>query len=142
MRRWTAEEKTALVQQYVALPHGTKAAWLLEQGVSRHQIMTWRKAFYFGDLERDLVPRDTSHMTVADGARLARVEQELAAERTARAREAQTHAEQVARLEASNEALGKAIGLLHQMSEQEPAVNQPTNDPSDSSTPRTTSSDS
>lgn len=83
MRRWTAEEKTALVQQYVALPHGTKAAWLLEQGVSRHQIMTWRKAFYFGDLERDLVPRDTSHMTVADGARLARVEQELAAERAA-----------------------------------------------------------
>ena len=35
MRRWTAEEKTALVQQYVALPHGTKAAWLLEQGVKR-----------------------------------------------------------------------------------------------------------
>lgn len=115
MRRWTAEEKTALVQQYVALPHGTKAAWLLEQGVSRHQIMTWRKAFHFGDLERDLVPRDTSHMTVADGARLARVEQELAAERAARAREAQTHAEQVARLEASNEALGKAIGLLHEL---------------------------
>ena len=140
MRRWTAEEKTALVQQYVALPHGTKAAWLLEQGVSRHQIMTWRKAFYFGDLERDLVPRDTSHMTVADGARLARVEQELAAERAARAREAQTHAEQVARLEASNEALGKAIGLLQHWHAHEPDT-PPTTPPERSSQPRTTSSE-
>ena len=61
MRRWTAEEKTALVQQYVALPHGTKAAWLLEQGVSRHQIMTWRKAFYFGDLERGAFAPDRGH---------------------------------------------------------------------------------
>ena len=48
----------------------------------------------------------------------------------------------VRELEQTNEALGKAIGLLHQMSEQEPAVNPPTTDPCDSSTPRTTSSDS
>ena len=39
-------------------------------------------------------------------------------------------------------ALGKAIGLLRQMSEQEPDAPQPKTDPSGSSTPRTPSSES
>lgn len=38
----------------------------------------------------------------------------------------------VQELEATNEALGKAIGLLHQLSEQEPGPSQ-TNEPSSSS---------
>ena len=65
-----------------------------------------------------------------------------ARERAAQEAEVARLTARVRELEQTNETLGKAIGLLHQMSEQEPAVNQPTNDPSDSSTPRTTSSDS
>ena len=44
----------------------------------------------------------------------------------------------VRELEETNDALGKAIGLLHSMSEQEPAAPRPTTGPSGSSTPRTT----
>jgi hypothetical protein len=42
----------------------------------------------------------------------------------------------VRELEQTNEALGKAIGLLHARSEEEPDA-IPTNDPGDSSTPKT-----
>jgi hypothetical protein len=48
----------------------------------------------------------------------------------------------VGELEATNEALGKAIGLLHAMNAQEPDAAPTTNDPDDSSTPRTDSSPS
>jgi hypothetical protein len=48
----------------------------------------------------------------------------------------------VRELEQTNEALGKAIGLLHANSEQEPGATPPTSDPSDSSTSRTDSSPS
>ena len=61
-----------------------------------------------------------------------------------RARERAAHEAEVARLNArvreleqSNEALGKAIGLLHVMNEQEPAATPTTTDPSDSSTAET-----
>lgn len=45
-------------------------------------------------------------------------------------------------LEQANEALGKAIGLLHAMNAQEPDAAPRSNDPSDSSTPRTDASSS
>mgnify|MGYP006899145337 CR=1 FL=1 len=102
MCRWTAAEKTAVVQHYVALPYGTRTAWLLERGVSHHQIMARREAFYVSDLERD-----------------------LATERAAPARDAYARAEQVARLEASNEALGKTEGHRHESN----APQEPTREP-------------
>ena len=48
----------------------------------------------------------------------------------------------VRELEATNEALGKAIGLLHEMNAHEPDAAPVTNDPGDSSPPRTNSSPS
>jgi hypothetical protein len=48
----------------------------------------------------------------------------------------------VGELEATNEALGKAIGLLHAMSAEEPDAAPRTSDADDSSTPRTNSSPS
>ncbi|MFZ0835727.1 MAG: hypothetical protein WAM92_22185 [Mycobacterium sp.] len=48
--------------------------------------------------------------------------------------------ERVRELEATNEALGKAIGLLHAMNVQEPDAAPPMSDPDDSSTSRTSSS--
>lgn len=92
-------------------------------------------------MERGLIPREGSPVTVPPGTRTAW--------ESARARERAAHEAEVARstarvreLEQTNEALGKAIGLLHSMNEQEPVAALATADPSDSSTPRTSSSDS
>ena len=48
----------------------------------------------------------------------------------------------VRELEATNDALGKAIGLLHEMNAQEPDATPQTSDSGDSSTSRTDSSPS
>ncbi|WP_232079606.1 hypothetical protein MPNTM1_05545 [Mycolicibacterium parafortuitum] len=50
--------------------------------------------------------------------------------------------ERVRELEAANDALGKAIGLLHTMSAHEPDATPPMSDPDDSSTGKTNSSPS
>jgi hypothetical protein len=94
-----------------------------------------------GDLDRGLIPREGGLVTVPPEKRTG-IERQRARERAAHEAEVAKLAARVRELEQTNEALGKAIGLLHQMSEQEPAATQPTTDPSDSSTPRTTSSDS
>ena len=63
-----------------------------------------------------------------------------AAERAAHEVEVAKLNERVRELEQTNEALGKAIGLLHQLSEQEPAAAQAPTDPSSSSPPTPPSS--
>jgi transposase-like protein len=121
MRRvYSAEEKAVLVAEYLAVQHGCKEAWRAERGIGHTTMSNWRKAYFFGDLERSLVPRDTSSMSVSDGARLKQLELQLAAEKQARAAELQRHgdelrrhAAEVERLNKVNDALGKAIGLLH-----------------------------
>ena len=67
----------------------------------------------------------------------------------ARAAETARHEAELARLqtrieelEQTNEALGKAIGLLHARNEQEPGDTPTTNGPDSSSTPKTDSSPS
>ena len=67
----------------------------------------------------------------------------------ARAAERATHEAEVTKLnvrvrelEHTNEALGKAIGLLHSMNEQEPDASPVRTVPSDSTPPRTNSSSS
>ena len=116
MERFTAGEKADLVVAYRGVPHGKRMAWLAEHGINPHAMGRWRKAYYYGDLERELVPRDTAGMNQDDGARTRQLEQELAQERVDRLREQREHAAEVARLQAMNEALGKAIGLLHDRS--------------------------
>ena len=86
-------------------------------------------------------PREGSGVTVPPEKRSG-IERQRARERAAQEAELARLTARVRELEETNAALGKAIGLLHQMSEQEPAVNRSRNDPSDSSTPRTTLSDS
>lgn len=68
------------------------------------------------------------------------LERQRATERAAHEVEVARLSDRVRELEETNAALGKAIGLLHSMNEQEPAAIQVTTDPSDSSTPRTSSS--
>ena len=136
---FTAEEIREFVHQYELQPYGQKGAWLAARQVSHDRLRRWQSAVFEGDLDRGLVPREGSAMTVPRGKRTA-FEKQRAAERAARDVEVDRLSARVRELEEANEVLGKAIGLLHSMNEQEPAATQVTTDPSDSSTPRTSSS--
>ena len=131
--RFTGAEKAEMVASYLIVKHGNKSAWLAERGISKETIARWRRAYLFGDLDRGLVPRDTSGMSVTDGARLRQLELQLTAARQAREEEQARHRVEVERLQRMNEALGKAIGLLHALNEAEPDVAQPPSQPGPSS---------
>lgn len=133
---FTAAEIREVVHEYQLVPHGQKGSWLAARGVPRERLRRWRNAVYGGDLDRGLVPREGSHMTVPLGKRTA-LERERAAERAAHEAEVAKLNARVRELEDTNNALGKAIGLLHAMSEEEPGDTPTTTDPSDSSAPRT-----
>ena len=109
----TAQEIRALVDDYLSTPYGTKDEWLREHNISRWTIGRWKDAVFHGDLERGLIPRQAGPMSV-DKWKQARAQTRLETEVArlqARIRE----------LEGTNEALGKAIGLLHdQAARQEP----------------------
>jgi DNA-binding transcriptional MerR regulator len=118
---FTAEEIREFVAEYHRQPHGRKGTWLAAQAVTPARFRRWRETVFEGDLERGLIPREGGPVTTPPGKRTALERQ--------RAREKAEHERQLARLEARvaeleevNAALGKAIGLLHQMSEQEPDV--------------------
>lgn len=122
---YTDEEIRSIVYEYERLRYGTKYAWVDKQSFSMHQLRRWRDAVYDGDLDRGLVPREGGRMTTPNQRRhIAKKDvQEEADNEQLRAR--------IRELEATNEALGKAIGLLHQLSEHEPDTSQ-TNEPKSS----------
>lgn len=138
---FTAEEIREFVLEYQAQPQGRKGPWLSSRGVPYQRLRRWRSAVFEGDLDRALIPREGSPMTVPPSSRTS-IARARAAERAAHDAEVATLNARVRELEQTNEALGKAIGLLHQMSEQEPAAISTTSDPSSSSKPRTNSSPS
>ena len=84
-----------------------------------------------GDLDHGLIPRDSSPVKIPPGQRAA-LERHHAKERAEREAEVARLNARIHELEETNGALGKAIGLLHSMSEQEPVVPPTTNDLSDS----------
>jgi DNA-binding transcriptional MerR regulator len=127
---FTAAEIREIVHEYQVQPHGTKLVWLQAQGISRDKIQRWRTAVFEGDIERALFPRQARSMT-HPGKRTS-LEQQRARERAAHEAEVQRLSARVRELEATNEALGKAIGLLHSRSEQGPDANQTPTNPSDS----------
>jgi hypothetical protein len=117
----TDAEVQEFVHQYELQPYGGRAIWLADKGVSQARFRRWRTAVFEGDLARGLIPREGSPMTVPPKKRTAL--------ETLRAREREEHAGEIARLSArvseleeANAALGKAIGLLHAMSEEEPGI--------------------
>lgn len=138
---FTTEQIREFVHQYEIQPYGQKAVWLVGQGVSYDRLRRWQSAVFDGDLDRGLVPREGGAVTVPPQRRTG-IERQRAKERARQEAELARLNARVRELEETNAALGKAIGLLHQMSEQEPDVNRPTTGPCDSSTPRTTSSGS
>jgi hypothetical protein len=128
---FTVEEIREFVHEYYVQPHGRKMAWLAEQGVSYVRLRDWRATVFEGDLDRRLVPREGSAMTVPSPKRTAS-EKARAAERAAHAAEVATLNERIRQLEGTNDVLGKAIGLLHALNEQEPGDAPPSGDPSTS----------
>jgi hypothetical protein len=138
---FTSAEIREFVIEYHLLPHGQKGLWRAAQGVSVRQLKRWEAAVFAGDLDRGLIPREGGGMTVPPAKRTA-VAMAAAAKQDRDDDELARLRSRVGELEATNEALGKAIGLLHALSEQEPDAAPTTCDPVDSSTPRTDSSPS
>jgi len=128
---FTVVEIREFVHEYHRQPHGQKGAWLARQPVSHAMLTRWSAAVYGGDLDRGLVPREGRAMTVPPRKRTA-LEKSRAAERATHAAEVAKLSARVRELEDTNNALGKAIGLLHAMSEEEPAETPTTSDPSSS----------
>lgn len=115
---FTDEEVADIVYTYEQQPHGTKTTWLNSQGVTRRQLERWRRAVFNGDLDRGLVPRHAGNMPPSSQRR-----------RTSQNEDAKTRriAELEARvneLETTNDALGKAIGLLHEITAPAPDTTQ------------------
>ena len=138
---FTAEQVREFVGEYYLRPYGQKGSWLASKGISYDRLRRWRSAVFEGDVERGLVPREGSPVTVPSARRTV-WERAWVAERAAHEAQVAKLSQRVRELEGTNEALGKAIGLLHAMSEHEPDDTPVTTDPCDSSLTRTTSSPS
>lgn len=122
---YTVEEIRNFVYQHGKIPHGYKSLWLAEQEFSRHQFRKWRLATFNGDLDRGLIPRSRAGKVPYNPRQLLQSSiEENQAKRIAELEERN------AQLEAANEALGKAIGLLHDRNAQEPDVTPTTPKPS------------
>jgi hypothetical protein len=128
---FTAVEVREFVHEYQMQPYGQKRLWLAARGVSVHRFRRWQATVFEGDLDRDLIPREGRPMTVPPAKRTA-LEKARAAELAAHAAEVARLSERIRELEGTNDTLGKAIGLLHAMNEQEPDDAPTTTDPSNS----------
>ena len=123
---FTAEELAGFVREYEAQPYGQKGSWLAAQPFTRDQMRRWRRAYFDGDLDKGLVPRQcSSGAGVLARAKAAEEEldrvreqtrQELADLRASHQVELADRDAQIKMLEAGNVTLGKAIGLLQNLS--------------------------
>lgn len=132
---YTREEIRETMHQYYLQPHGTKQAWLAEHSIPVWKIQQWRKLVYEGDLDRNLIPRDHGSMSSTPSRRSA-FEKARAKEIAEHQKEVNQLKERISNLEGANNALGKAIGLLHDMNAPESDTPQ-TTDPKPSSTRKT-----
>lgn len=138
---FTSAEIREFVVEYHLLPHGQKGAWRAAQGVSVRQLRRWEATVFAGDLDRGLIPREGGGVRVPPAKRTALAMAQTAKQDRDEAEMAHLRA-RVRQLEATNEALGKAIGLLHAMNVEEPDAAPTMTDLDDSSPPRTNSSPS
>lgn len=130
-----------LVVEYQLIPHGQKGPWLAARGVSNRQFRRWQSAVFDGDLDLGLIPREGIGVTVPPAKRRAMAKAEESQQRRDEVELAALRA-RVRELEATNDALGKAIGLLHERNVPEPDATPKNLDLDDSSTSRTPSSQS
>lgn len=126
---FTSAEIRAYVFEYQQQPYGAKAAWLRQQPVSSSTMRRWINAVFDGELDRGLVPREGSGMTSTPRQKREAVARSLAAQQEAHEAEVAALNDRIRSLEASNSALGKAIGLLHVLNVEEPGENPTENKP-------------
>jgi hypothetical protein len=138
---FTSAEIREFVVEYHLLPHGQKGMWRAAQGVSVRQLKRWEAAVFAGDLDRGLIPREGMGVMVPPAKRAA-VAMAAAAKKDREDDELTRLRARVGELEATNEALGKAIGLLHAMNAEEPGAAPTISDLDDSLPPKTDSSPS
>jgi hypothetical protein len=130
-----------LVVEYQLVPHGQKGPWLAAQGVSNRTFRRWQTAVFDGDLDLGLIPRESDVVTIPPAKRRALAKAEDAQQARDDAELARLRA-RVRELESTNEALGKAIGLLHERNVHEPDATPTIHDVDNSSTSKTDSSES
>lgn len=128
---FTTAEIRELVHEYQLLPHGTKSAWLARQPFSKSKFMRWRQMLFEGDLDRHLMPRQHGGMAARTPGGWSAFEKARAKEIAEHEAEVERLSRRIRELEDTNDALGKAIGLLHGLSEREPDE-KPTTGPKDS----------
>lgn len=136
-KKFTKEEVREFVHEYYLQPYGTRTKWLASKSVSDRTFRQWRLMLVQGDIDRRLSPRDPDPMGP--------MHRELSAFEKARAKEIVEHQstvqqlqKRIAELEGTNSALGKAIGLLHELNVPEPDTAQMSEQPA--SSPRKTTS--
>lgn len=139
---YTTEEIRSYVYAYEHVTHGQKKRWLAEERISQWTMYRWRRLVFEGNLDYGLVPRESRGMS--SSARRGEIARDAAAASrkalAAKDAELAAQAERIRELEGANDALGKAIGLLHELNAHEPADTKMT-EAKDSSTPRTRSSE-
>lgn len=103
-RERSVEERRRLALEYVECRYGTKAAFLQAHRIAEWQMRRWVAALADGDLDGNVIPRQTGEMTREDAAevrrlnaRIAKLETELDSERKV------------------VDALGKAISVMHSL---------------------------
>lgn len=126
---YTNDEIRELVYHYDRQPYGTKGTWVQAHNLSRSTLNRWRAAVYDGNLDHGLVPRDTRTMDSSSPA----ARRAIARHQHDKDRRIAELEKRIAELEESNktfqrsnDALGKAIGLLHEISAQGPDDDQET----------------
>jgi len=113
-RRWTAEEKRAILEEYESTPWGSKATVLRRHGVAHRQLTHWATCRDLGVLETGLGrglglrERMTPKAESAEIGRLRAEVNRLQAELDQADRDRRV-------AEAAAETLGKASALLQQM---------------------------
>lgn len=137
---FTTQEIVEFVAEYHRQPWGQKGVWLAARGVSGDRLRRWQSALFDGDLDRGLIPRE-GEVRTPQGKRIS-----MAKQRDSRIAHSEAEVERlqarVRELEAANDALGKAIGLLHDRNVLESDAAPTMTDLDDSSTSRTDSSPS
>ena len=121
-------------------PWGQKGGWLAEKGLSKDRLRRWQSAVFDGDLDRGLIRREGG-VSTPQGKRISMARKRDARIARSDADVARLQA-RVRELEASNEAWGKVIGLLHELNVHGPDATPTIQDLDDSSTSRTDSSPS
>lgn len=109
---WTTEEVRDAVYEYLTLPYGSRGPWLRERGISKHTMARWRNTVLAGDLDRGFVPRRGLLVSSSEAREIARLVAQVKALQEQLAAKDQELERQVG----VSRALGKALGLLQQLS--------------------------